>query len=51
MNRSQEGRPVARVLLQNVTKKYGGDADLEIEKADELLAEERNGTPPSKNGE
>ena len=34
MNSSQEGRPVARVLLQNVTKKYGGVAavsDLSLE--------------------
>jgi len=26
-----------------LTKRFGGEAELEIEKADELLAEERNG--------
>src|SRR6476619_33340 len=37
MNRSQEGRPVARVLLENVTKTYGGVAavsDLSLEVRD-----------------
>ncbi|HYV38413.1 MAG TPA: hypothetical protein VE988_22205 [Gemmataceae bacterium] len=33
-----------------ITKKFGGEAELEIEKADELLAEEQNGKakPPAK---